>query len=198
MSTPEGGHAQTSSGAGPVRNIYGRRPGRGLRPYLIVLKLLSVACFVGGLVSVLAVLLASKPTNLDGWRDQTQIVERLYRDVAIPGLSSALVFGTLLFAGIWRAMLRMRWFITKMALIVAAVPMLHFYMRSRTLALNFVLAQPSPDLNQASRLWDQVTAATLAAIVFAVATVVLGRVKPRLGQDYGRTFLGGGHPARLP
>lgn len=188
MRAAKGEQIKPGGGAGPIRNIYGRRPGRGLRPYLIVLKVLSVACFLGGSAAVLAVLLASPPADLEGWRHRGGSVERVYRAVIIPGLGSALVFGTVLFASIWRAMLRMRWFITKMVLIVVAVPALHVYASSRMLALESLLAQPSPDLQQALRLCNQMAIGTLAAIVFAVASIVLGRVKPRLGQDYGRTF----------
>lgn len=171
------------------RNIYGRRPGRGLRPYLIVLKILSVAAFFGGLMVVLiAVLGRPAPQNSAGWHDEIALVHRIYIGVIVPGLVAALVFGTLLFASIWRAMLRMRWFVAKMILIAVAVPALHFYMRSRSLAMEALFAQPAPDLQQASALRVQMTAGTVLAIVFAVAAIILGRVKPRLGQNYGRTF----------
>lgn len=171
------------------RNIYGRRPGRGLRPYLIVLKILSVAAFFGGLMVVLIVVLGRPvPRSPASWHDEIALVHRIYTGVIIPGLVAALVFGTPLFASIWRVMLRMRWFAVKMILIAVAVPALHLYMRSRSLAVEALLAQPAPDLQHASALRAQMTAGTVLAIVFAVAAIILGRVKPRLGQDYGRTF----------
>jgi hypothetical protein len=191
--TDHGGRSQMP-GAGQVRNIHGRRPGRGMRPYLIVLKILSVAVFFGGLVVVLiGVLLRPEPLDGHGWRDELVLIHRIYVGVIIPGLAAALVFGTLLFASIWRVMIRMRWFVTKMILIFFAVPALHVFMRSRSLAVELSLAQPTPDLQQASVLRDQMVAGTALAIVFAIATIILGRVKPRLGQDYGRTFA---RPAR--
>jgi len=179
-----------NAGAGePIRNIHGRRPGRGIRPYLIVLKILSVAAFFGGLVTLLGgVLLAPPPGDATAWRDQLALVHLVYVRVIIPGIVSALVFGTLLFASIWQAMIRMRWFVTKMVLIAVGVPALHVFLRSRMMALATLLAGTDPDLQRAAALRDQLTAGTVAAILFAVAAITLGRVKPRLGQDYGRTF----------
>lgn len=185
--------ADSHAGSAPTepraRNIYGRRPGRGLRPYLIVLKILSVACFFGGLMAVLAgVLLGAEPQDVDGWRQQVSVVHRIYSYVIIPGVAAALVLGTLLFSTIWQAMIRMRWFVVKMVLVLLAVPALHLYLRMRMLALKATLAQPHPDLSSAADLRDELIAGTLLAIAFAVAAIILGRVKPRLGQDYGRTF----------
>jgi len=173
----------------PIRNVHGRRPGRGLRPYLIVLKLLSVATFFGGLIVLLAGVFArGEPADLAAWRAEAELIRRIHLAAIIPGLAGAFVFGTLLLASIWAVLVRMRWFVTKMMLIALAVPGLHALMRSRLLALEALLARPVPDLQQASLIRDQMTAGTLAAILFAVAAIILGRVKPRLGQDYGRTF----------
>ena len=75
----------------------------------------------------------------------------------------------------------------KVSLIIMYVPALHLFLRSRSLALRQVLADPAPDLAAADTLRLQTLGGTLAAIVFALAAITLGRVKPRLGQHYGRT-----------
>jgi len=82
----------------------------------------------------------------------------------------------------------MRWFVLKMVLIAVCVPGLHLFMSSRARALRAVLNASTPDLQSAAFLWHQMLAGTIAALTFAVVVIVLGRVKPRLGQDYARTF----------
>lgn len=173
----------------PARNIHGRRPGRGLRPYLIIAKILSVACFFGGLLAVLVgVLLGPEPRDIAAWRQELALLHRIYGGVVVPGIVAALGFGTLLFASIWRAMIRMRWFVVKMVLVAVAVPGLHVSLSGKVLALRAVLFRVEPDLRQASVLRGEIATITGLGIVFAVAAIILGRVKPRLGQDYGRTF----------
>ncbi len=169
-------------------NIYGRRAGRGVRPYLIVLKLLGVATFVGGLVAVLAVLCAMKEGDVQSWRLDAATVRLIFARVVVPGLIAALVFGTLLASSMWRVVIRMRWFATKMVLVVVAVPVLHVYMSTRSAALRGALLQSPAGLQRAVVLRNQMIIGTVLALGFAVAAVVLGRVKPRLGQDYARTF----------
>lgn len=179
----------TPAPPGGVRNIHGRRPGRGARPYLIVVKILAVTAFVGGLATVLlAVLWTAEPTDVAAWRDQTGLIGRIYTRVIIPGSTVAILTGVLLAASIWRVMVRMRWFVAKMLLIAAAMPSLHLFLRSRAAALHEVLAAAVPDLARAGQLRQELFVGTAAALFVAVAAIVLGRVKPRLGQDYGRTF----------
>jgi hypothetical protein len=196
MGTRNHGEAPATAPRGEIRNVHGRRPGRGLRPYLIVLKILSVAAFFGGLAAVvMGVLFGPEPLDAAGWRADMVLVHRVYAGVIIPGLLAALVFGTLLFVTIWQVMVRMRWFVTKMILIAVGVPALHIYMRSRSVAMEALLALPSPDLQQASDLRAEMIAGTMLAMLLAVAAIILGRVKPRLGQDYGRTFARRDQPA---
>ncbi len=174
---------------GGYRNIHGRKAGRGVRPYLIVVKVLSVAAFVGGLISVLVVALTGPPPqDLEAWWAQADLIRRIFLGVIIPGLTVAMVTGVLLFASIWQVMLRMRWFVTKAILVVVCVPSLHVFMHGRSLALRAALNADPPDLTAAETIRSHLLAGTLAALAFAVAAVILGRVKPRLGQDYGRTF----------
>lgn len=171
------------------RNIHGRRPGRGVRPYLIVLKLVSVAMFAGGLTTVLIVVGTTRaPEDVIGWAVQASVMRLIYTRVVVPGLVAALLFGTLLAASMLRVMLRMRWFVVKMMLIAAAVPSLHLFMRSRAVLLHEALRRSPPDLPLAGSLRVQLLLGTSLALAFALSAIILGRVKPRLGQDYGRTF----------
>jgi uncharacterized membrane protein len=171
------------------KNIYGRRWGRGARPYLLMIKIVFVATLIGGLVSLLAlVLLPAKTASIEARQAYADALHRAYAYVIIPSLVGAMVAGLALLASAWRALLRMRWLQLKLSLIVALVPILHAYMRSHSLSLQALAAQEQPDPAALATAHHQILAGTVAVLVFALLTATLGRVKPRLGQDYGRTF----------
>jgi hypothetical protein len=172
-----------------VRNIHGRRGGRGARPYLLVAKLLGVSAFLGGLISVLVlVLMPDSGGDAEVWRMRAGQVRRAFEFVIVPGLLLAMLSGLVLLASVWRALIRMRWFVVKVVLVVACVPTLHVYMHGRSLALAKSLGQDPPNLVAAGEIRSQMIAGAVAALVFGGVVLVLGRIKPRLGQQYGRTF----------
>ena len=76
----------------------------------------------------------------------------------------------------------MRWLQVKLALIIV-VPTFHLFMAGRSLAAGCDHAGGFP----AATLLQTLFRGTVATLAFAVA-VILGRLKPRLGQAYGRTF----------
>ncbi len=177
-----------SGEAGKYANIHGRRGGRGVRPYLIVLKVTCVAGFLGGLMTVLAVLWSGPhPTSGDEWRERAEFIGRAFRWVIVPGVTGAEIVGVLLASSIWRVMIRMRWFIGKMALVFVCMPSLHFFMSGRLADLR-VFASVAPDPARAADVHGQLLVGTCFALVLGIVLVILGRIKPRLGQDYGRTF----------
>ena len=145
--------------------------------------------FTGGVATV-AVLVGTRPAPTDtaGWLAEAELIRLIYTRVAVPGLIGALVFGTVLAASMWQVIIRMRWFVVKFVVVLSSVPSLHMFMRSRSIALHQLLAHPAPDLQQAAGLRGQLLAGTLLTLGFAVTAIILGRIKPRLGQDYGRTF----------
>jgi hypothetical protein len=169
-------------------NIHGRRPGRGLRPYLIVAKLVCVAAFLGGLMTLLATTLAEPPPqSQEAWAHRAEYIGRIYRWVIVPGVTGAEVVGVLLFVSIWRVMLRMRWFLLKAALIIVCMPTLHVLTRHQLAGLRMAALADSatalpPEIQMA--IW----AGAAFSLVLGILLLVLGRIKPRLGQDYGRTF----------
>jgi hypothetical protein len=167
-------------------NIYGRRGGRGTRPYLLVAKLVFVAAFIGGLVSVLIlVLLPPLPVTGEGRRLYADALHRAYAWVVIPSLVGAMTCGMALLASFWRVAIRLRWLQVKVLLIVLCVPLLHTFMRHRSQTLQEMLAADQPDGQVLASFRDQILAGTIAALAFGILTAVLGRVKPRLGQQIG-------------
>ncbi len=176
------------------RNLHGRQWGRGIRPYLLLPKVVVVGTFGGGLVTVLVLgFAAPAPDSPDAWRAQADVISRAYVHVIVPALLGTLLMGMCLASTHFHAFIRMRWFQVKLLLVAVCVPALHLYMRGRSLALKGALQAPA-DLAAAAVARRQMLAGTIATLVFALVIVFLGRVKPRLGQDYGRTFTRG----RLP
>lgn len=170
-------------------NIHGRRGGRGIRPFLLILKLTGVAMFLGGLISLLIlVLLPAAPQTVEAWQHQASLIRRAFLCVIIPGLLLAIVAGLLLAASMWRVMIRMRWFVVKIVVIAVGAACLHLFMHGRSVALQATLQRTAPDLAEAAALRKQLLTGTAVTILFGLTVTILGRVKPRLGQDYGRTF----------
>lgn len=175
-------------GSGERMNQFGRRGGRGVRPYLIMLKIICVGLFLGGLASFL-VLAAGRPIgdSLESWREFSDLAHRMYGRLIVPGVIGAEVAGVLLTASIWGVMIRMRWFQLKMLILLIGCPGLHVFMVTRLTAFDEML-KGGFDEAVAVSLRTQLLAGTAAAIVYALLMIWLGRIKPRLGQDYGRTF----------
>ena len=168
-------------------NIYGRKWGRGIRPYLLLPKVLCVGAFFGGLVTLLVLaFLRPVPQSPSEWLAEAELIRRTYTQAIVPGLVGAMIFGVLLLLPVRRALLHMRWLQVKLALVLICVPTLHLYMRLKSLELRAAI--PSAHAPAAAR--HALLAGTVAAIVFAGVVIFLGRIKPRLGQDYGRTFAG--------
>jgi uncharacterized membrane protein len=169
-------------------NVHGRRGGRGLRPYFIVLKLICVAGFLGGLMALLAAMLAGpRPTSTADWQQRADLIGRTFRWIIVPGVTGAEIVGILLLSSIWRTLIRMRWFVVKIVLVVVGMPGLHLFMSGRSEKLQALLsASAEPAL--AAEVHGHLLAGAVFALGLGVVLLILGRIKPRLGQNYGRTF----------
>lgn len=175
------------------QNIYGRRFGRGVRPWLLMPKVVFAAVFLGGLVSLLVLgFLRPRPATAAEWKAQAEIVRLAYMRVIVPGLVGAMATGVLLVIIHGGVLLRMRWLQVKLALIAVFVPTFHIFMAGRSLALREAVARG--DFATALLLREQLFWGTVATLVFALTVILLGRLKPRLGQNYARTFSRGTRP----
>lgn len=90
------------------RNRHGRKPGRGLRPWLLIPKILSVAVVLGAFVAVAVLMHTRTAQNLEQWIALIDMVITLFRYVIVPGVISILLFGLLLLIQHRRVFLRMR------------------------------------------------------------------------------------------
>lgn len=172
-------------------NIHGRRWGRGWRPYLLLPKIVFVGAALGGAVTLLAlVFLQPVPNTLAGRLDEARLIRRTYVMVIVPALLGAMLTGATLLWMHGRVLLRMRWLQVKLVIVAICVPTLHFYMRSRSLAFKAMLSelQDFTRTNSAilAALRQQLFGGTLAVLAFLLTVLFLGRIKPRLGQNYAR------------
>ncbi len=170
------------------RNIHGRQWGRGIRPYLLLPKFVCVGIFLGGLVSLMLLeLLRPPPRTPAAWAEHADRIRRAYTLVIVPALVGVLLMGLLLASTHFKAFIRMRWFKVKMVTVAVFVPTLHTFMQNRSRALRAAVID-APDPAAAGAIRQQLVWGTCAVLIFAFCIIVLGRIKPRLGQDYARTF----------
>jgi uncharacterized membrane protein len=160
-------------------NKFGRRPGRGIRPWLLLPKVLCVAVYLGSLASTLAIWLPTDftPPLSEPVLTTVRHASLLIRFVAVPALLLAIAFGVGLLLQHPREFLRMRWLRLKLALVVVTIPAAHLYLSTRLTLLRADDAQAAIH----ARRFALGLGATLAA---SAAIVVLARLKPRLGQPY--------------
>ena len=162
-------------------NKHGRKPGRGLRPFILIPKILSVAALLGGFLAVSILLHAKDPQNLDQWRSLIGTVNILFLRLIVPAVFSVVFFGLLLLLSHWRVFLAQRWFRLKLLLLVIALPPLHLTGRYLVHRSQHALAEG--DLEQVEHLMGRFSL-TVDIAVLAVALVMgLSRHKPRLGKS---------------
>jgi len=130
-------------------NKHGRQFTRGVRPFLLLPKVLCVAAYFGGLI---AMLLVDRPM-------------RLHELLVLPAGGGAVVFGALLLLAHRSVLIRMRWLQVKLLLVAVGLIGGHvWYAAGGSIAANTVL------------------------LVNATLLIVLGRHKPRLGQDIATVY----------
>jgi len=169
----------------PPTNRFGRRPGRGRRPFFLLPKLIAVALYLGSLAAILAIWLASDFPSLapaDPRRlmllDQISL---LIMYLHIPLLLGALAFGAALFLQHPRVFLRLRWLQVKLLCLLILIPASHFFLASRFARLE----DPSADRARAATQFTVGLALTLAASIWII---ILGRLKPHLGQNWAKAY----------
>lgn len=169
-------------------NQFGRKSGRGIRPWLLLPKVIAIGLCLGGLAAALVLWLASGfeglPANDPRRLDLIGQMRTLMLCLIVPALLAAIIFGVLLLLQHPRAFVRMRWLIVKLASIAVVVAGGHVFVSSRLRLLrdgyHAGIADPS-----AARQFALGLAAVLAGSVWIT---ILGRLKPRLGQNWAKTY----------
>lgn len=160
----------------PILQNPARRGGRGLRPWLLIPKLLCVCVALGALVTGTVIWVMLGAARAD-WLFAIEYI--IFARVMVPALVGAIFFGVLLFLQHPRIFIRMRWLQTKLATAAIFLPVLHVWVTSQFFALS-----------RANSKADSATLITTLgiAIVTFVVLIVLGRQKLRLGQDWAKDF----------
>jgi len=166
-------------------NKHGRKPGRGIRPWLLMPKIIALSAAFGGLLS--AAMLVHVAGDSDMPQDQAvrlaTHVRVIFRYVIVPAACLAVLFGVLLLLQHPRVFLSRRWMQVKLAALVVVVPITHFLGRGAMIeAFRQIDAGASP-LPMLQRLAYTIDFALVAILL----VYILGRQKPRLGQNIAKT-----------
>lgn len=167
-------------------NIHGRRRGRGIRPWLLTWKIIGVICFVGGLGALAALAWGSpQPQDREEWRFLVECAHWILEPGTIGGGILAILAGVGLWLQMPRGFLRMRWFQVKIVLAAVLIPAFHLWGRFTALKLREALDKPAR-IDEVPPLWDRLAIVFLLAFLAMLLIVWVGRIKPRLGQRYGK------------
>ena len=166
-------------------NIHGRKAGRGVRPWLLIPKVLAVGVYFGGLVVTTVIWFtgprrAPDPTapHVQAWIAQVSI---LFRFVLVPALLLAMLLGFVLFLQHPSVFARLRWWQVKVASVAIGVPAGHLFMASR-----FRLLKSASPSNWSAEF--QLECGLVVLIAWTIWLIFLGRHKPRLWQNWARSF----------
>lgn len=169
------------------RNQFGRKPGRGWRPWLILPKSLAVSLFVGGLVATAVffhgIRLPENATPALQDLRRLAMLRTLFLTTVVPGASACLLLGLLLTLGHGRAFIRLRWWQIKTAMAIVGMAGAHFWMASRL----EMLADAWRRERVAQDIQNQLAVGFVVVGLLAVALVWLGRIKPNFRQNWARS-----------
>jgi uncharacterized membrane protein len=140
-------------------------------------KLICVCVAFGALVTGLTLWLTEPAPRSAG---MLEIEHRVFSQIMAPAIIGAIFFGLLLFLQHPRVFFRLRWLQIKLAVVAIFLPVVHAWVSSQLAALSH------PELKSDGATF---VAWLYIAVITLVLLIVLGRQKPRLGQNWARDFL---------
>ncbi len=164
-------------------NIHGRKGGRGVRPWLLIPKVLCLAIFVGAYVAAAVLWFYYRLGYSDGAVWPVRAVSVVFRIVIVPSLFATLFFGLLLLAQHPKEFIKRRWLQAKLAIVVV-LPTIHWVARQTFQRIKAVVLDASWQGATAEIEAEcaRFSACLILGLSGAVLLVLLGRLKPRLGQ----------------
>lgn len=177
-------------------NQFGRRPGRGFRPFFLLPKLVAISLSIGSLAAIFVVWLGSgirwlSPDDLRRlWL--LNIIGRVVCYVTVPAVAASVLFGVALLLQHPRQFIRMRWLIVKLVIVVAFIPSGHLFLQSRMeLLRNAYMQGAAPGTIEVQFSWG-----LAAVLAVCILVAILGRLKPRFWQNWARDYGASVHPPR--
>ena len=158
-------------------NQYGRKPGRGIRPWLLIPKVLGVAVYFGAVSAAAALAWLWPDGSLEETRQLANAVRFIMVFCAVPGLIVAIFAGIGLFMQHPAVFCTRRWWGVKMLLLLVGIPLLHYYTRDVVQSLRIYQNLPLHPHRVMLLRWLLTAAASMMVVI-----IFLGRYKPRLGQ----------------
>jgi len=165
-------------------NVHGRKGGRGVRPWLLIPKVLCLAIFVGAYVAATVLWFYYRLGYSDGAVWPVRAVSVVFRGVIIPSLIATLLFGLLLFAQHPKVFITRRWLQAKLVIAVALIGT-HTIARGTFQSIKAVVLEASwqGDTTEIEAKCARFSVCLILGLIGAVLLVILGRLKPRLGQQ---------------
>lgn len=160
------------------QNQFGRKPGRGWRPWLLIPKSLAVSLLLGGLVASAVYFRqirlpeTAEPTMRDVRR--LAILRTIILCTVVPGSTAAVVLGSLLSLMHGRTFLRLRWWQIKTPLAILTMAAAHLWMASRLESL----AEAWNHGQAAVHLQNQFAGGFVVIGILTILLIWLGRHKP--------------------
>ncbi len=175
----------------PATQRVQRKPGRGMRPWFLIPKVIAVATYFGA-AAVTATLwwqwIGCQPDDAllanEALAWQLQTIRQLFVEIAIPALCVCLLLGAILFFQHPKAFINMRWMRVKLLLLAVGLPMGHLVMASRLYHFRTAAVEGVIHAN----LKQQLNWGFAILLMGSILLVWLGRHKPRLKQNWAKTF----------
>jgi len=161
-------------------NQHGRRPGRGLRPWLLLPKIIAIAVALGGTAVVCLLFLTLDATDHAVTMAQARTVMRVLTWLVVPAVVLAVVLGAGLVMLHGPILLRMRWLMVKLIVMIVCIPPLVGVTLSQARWL--IEADPATNSGYPGAAAGLGAISSGGAVVVWAIIIVLGRHKPRLGQ----------------
>jgi len=162
-------------------NRFGRKGGRGLRPWLLIPKVLAVCGAFGGTAAAWVVMLTlDNAATHESVVAQAHVVQRLINWLVYPCVAAAALLGVALLTLHGKPLLRMRWLWLKLIVVILALPIpVRMAYDDATW-----LVEADSKLNSAYPAGGALMGAVHLSIALMLWALViwLGRHKPRLGQ----------------
>jgi len=172
-------------------NRHGRKPGRGIRPVLLIPKIVAVCMLLGGLAAVAILLRPGQAWTMPALAATTDDISHLFRFLIIPAAGLAILCGIALLLQHPKILLRQRWMQAKLVLLVIAIPLGHILTRTQMQTLHTIAhgesAIPASSMMRPAVV-DRMFGLAIAAQMLLGFILILGRLKPALGQNWARAY----------